>query len=96
MEYPAEVIAVDKKGNKEARILVDKGSYVRYQYADPKTGKIVKKGKCSIILKNNQGKQEHLFLIPLKGDKSLVVKQKSEESNKKIWSEKEKKAIDPS
>lgn len=95
MSYPEDVIAVDKKGAREARILVDKGSYVRYHYADPITGKIVKKGKCSIILKNDKGKEEHLFLIPLKGDKSLVVKQKQEETGKKVWSEKEKRAIEP-
>ena len=43
MKYPDSVITKDRKGNKEVRLLVDKGRFVRYQYMDPKTGKIVEK-----------------------------------------------------
>ena len=93
MDYPESVITVDKKGNKEVRVLVDKGQFVRYQYMDPKTGKIVENGKSSIILQTPKG-EEHLYIIPMKGNKALVVFPKSEAKERKIWNKNTKKAED--
>lgn len=82
-KYPDEVIAINKQGKKEVRVLVEQGKYVKYTYIDPKTNKIVRQGKESIILKNKQGKQEHLFIIPIKG-KSLLIR-KLDDKKRKVW-----------
>lgn len=91
MEYPESVITKDRKGNKEVRLLIDKGTFVRYKYMDPKTGKIVEKGKYSIILQAPKG-EEHLYIIPIKGDRALVVYPKSEAEERKVWNKDKKKA----
>ena len=49
MEYPKETITINKQGKKEVRVLQEKGSFVKYAYLDPKTGK--KTAKYSLILK---------------------------------------------
>ena len=85
-ECPPETITFDRKGNKEVRLLVDKGRFVRYQYMDPPSGKIVEKGKFSIILKNEKGKEEHLYIIPLKEKKALVVWPGQEKKERMVWS----------
>lgn len=82
-KYPDEVIAVNKQGKKEVRVLVEHGKYVKYTYIDPETNKKVRVGKESIILKNTKGKQEHLFIIPIKG-KSLLIR-KLDDKKRKIW-----------
>ena len=86
MDYPDSVIAVNKKGKKEVRVLIDKGEYVRYGYIDLKTGK--QESKTSIILNN----KEHFFIIPLKDGKSLLVK-KEYKSSIKVWDKDKKKPI---
>jgi hypothetical protein len=91
MEYPESVITKSKKGEKEVRLLVDKGQFIRYQYMDPKTGKIVEKGKFSIILKTAE-KEEHLYLIPLNKGKALVIYPKSEAKQRKVWNKQTKNA----
>jgi hypothetical protein len=91
MEYPESVITKDKKGNKEVRLLVDKGQFVRYQYMDPKTGKIVEKGKSSIILKTAE-KEEHFYIIPIKKGRALVIFPKSEVKQRKVWNKTTKNA----
>jgi len=83
MDYPEEVITVNKKGKKEVRVLIDKGKYVRYGYIDIETGK--KQSKTALILNN-----EHYFIIPLKDGKSLFVK-KEGKSSIKIWDKDNKK-----
>ena len=93
MEYPDSVITVDKKGNKEVRVLVDKGKFVRYQYINPKTGKIVENSKYSILLQTKAG-EEHLYVIPMKGNRALVVFPKSEVKQRKVWNKTKKKAED--
>ncbi|MEM2174673.1 MAG: hypothetical protein QXI58_03500 [Candidatus Micrarchaeia archaeon] len=90
---PEEVIAISKEGKREVRILIERGEYVRYGYADPKTLKIIKEGKESIWLKSN-GKIEHLFFIPIKG-KFLVIKEKDTNiKGRKIWDKEKKKAVE--
>jgi len=92
MDYPKSVITKNKQGKEEVRLFLERGSYVRYGYINPKTGKIVKKGKESIILKNKDGKLEHLYIIPLKKGKGLMLKTKA--NNKiKLWDKKNKKKI---
>ena len=91
MNYPESVLTKDRKGNLEVRVFVDKGQYVRYQYMDPKTGKIVEKSKTSIILKNKEGEEEHLYIIPLQQNKSLIIKPTSGEKTRKVWNKEKKK-----
>ena len=90
MKYPESVKTKDRKGNEEVRVLVDKGKFVRYQYMNPKTGKIVENNKTSIIIKNKQGKEEHFYMIPIKGNKFLTIPLK-EEKSRKVWNKKTKK-----
>ncbi|MBW2980441.1 hypothetical protein KY360_03430 [Candidatus Woesearchaeota archaeon] len=91
MKYPNSVITYDRKGDKEIRLLVDKGKFCRYQYTDPKTGKLLEKGKTSIILKNSKGILEHFFLIPIKGGRFLTLKLKDAEKVRKVWNKSKKK-----
>lgn len=94
MEYPKEVIA-ESKGKKEARVLVERGKYVKYTYVDANTGKLVKEGKESIFLKSEEGKIEHLFIIPLQKRFLLIKEKETEESVKKrkIFDKNKKKAV---
>ena len=92
MKYPKETLAKSSSGKLEARVLVEKGKYVRYTYVYPETGKEVKKGKESIWLKSDSGRTEHLFFIPMK-DKSLVIRKVESPSGRKIWDAKKKKII---
>lgn len=47
MEYPKETLTK----NQEVRVLEEKGQYIKYTYIDPKTGKPIKQGKYSLLLK---------------------------------------------
>ena len=58
---------------------------------DPKTGKIIEKGKFSIILKTPK-KEEHLYLIPINTGRALVIYPKSEPKQRKVWNKAAKKA----
>ncbi len=93
MGYPEDVITHDRKGNPEVRMLVYRGKFVRYQYTDPKTGKLLENGKFSIILKNEKGKEEHIYLIPLPNSRFLAVWPKQEEKKRKVWDKGKKKAV---
>jgi hypothetical protein len=91
-KYPKEAVAVSSKGKREARIFVEKGTYIRYTYKDADSGKLVQEGKESVVLKNDSGKKEQLFIIPMKSDKSLLIKSKNP-SAKICWDEKKKKSV---
>lgn len=81
--YPDDVITRDRKGNPEVRWLVDRGRFVRYQYRDPKTGKLLEKGKFSIILKGARG-EEHFYLIPVQ-NRFLAIPVKEGNKKRKLW-----------
>ncbi|PKP58437.1 MAG: hypothetical protein CVT89_02830 [Candidatus Altiarchaeales archaeon HGW-Altiarchaeales-2] len=68
--YPSECIALSK-GKKEVRLFVERGTYVKYTYICPDTGNIIKAGKETIIIKDDGGKFEKIFLIPT-NDKSFT------------------------
>jgi len=91
-EYPETVITHDRKGNNEVRWLVDKGKFVRYQYRDPASGKLLEKGKFSLLLKNRQGKEEHFYLIPI-GGRFLAISLKEAAKKRKVWDVSRKKAV---
>lgn len=90
--YPNEVLTKSKKGKIEVRKFLKRGIFVKYQYIDPATGKIVENGKTRLILKSNS-EEEHYFIIPLKQkDKFLLIIPKDKEVKGKLWNG--KKAID--
>ena len=72
MEYPGSVLTRNNKGETEVRNLLECGEFVRYNYTDPETGRVVESGKTSLILRSGSGVQ-HLFLIPLKDGRFLAV-----------------------
>ena len=80
MNYPKEVLTK----NQEVRVLEEKGTYTKYTYVDPNTGKPIKKGKYSLILKSETSKR-HLFVIPIKNNKSMVVKDEIYNEKRKIY-----------
>jgi len=88
MEYPKETLT----NNKEVRILEEKGEYVKYTYINSKTGKLIKEGKYSLLLKSEDSKR-HLFIIPLKDNKSMIVKDEKEPKEIKIYDKDNKKEI---
>jgi len=88
MEYPLETLT----DNKEVRILVEEGKYIKYTYIDPKTGKLIKEGKYSLLLKSETSKR-HIFVIPLKDEKSMIVKDDIEPRQIKIYDKNNKKEI---
>lgn len=92
MDYPKETIAINKQGKEEARILIDKGEFIRYKYKDIKTGKEI--SKYTILLRTDKG-MEHYFVVPYQG-KELVVKRVAEKGSKKrmVWDEKNKKVME--
>lgn len=88
--YPEEAIAVSKTGKKEARILKSAGRFIIYSYKSL-DGK--EQAKYSLLLEHENGKVEHILLIPTKGGKELVLKHEFEEKGRFIFDEKMKKVI---
>jgi len=81
MEYPEDVITESKKGKKEVRKLIDRGSFVRYEYIDPDTGKR-SESKIKLVLKSDH--IEEYFIVPMKDGRGLVLKAE-EKGERKIW-----------
>jgi len=90
-KYPDSVITTSSKGKKEARVLVERGEYVRYTYFDAETDKIVAEGKETVMLRNNSGKLEKLFIVPISGGKNFVFRKKDVDAEAKVWDPKKKK-----
>ncbi len=91
--FPEEVITVSKRGKREARVLVDRGKYVRYEYLDPVTGK-KNENKVKLVLVTEDGKQEEYFIIPLKQEGRFLLLKAEVKGNRKMWDGKKKKAVD--
>jgi len=80
MKYPKEVLTK----NGEVRVLEEKGHYTKYTYIDKETSKPIKQGKYSLILQSESSRR-HLFVIPLKGSKSMIVKDEIDKVKRKVW-----------
>jgi len=94
-KYPREVITHDRKGNPEVRLLLDKGKFARYHYADPKTGKLLEKEKFTILLKNENGELIHFYAIPMQqGKRYLLIEVQEKGIERKVWDAQKKKALD--
>ena len=90
MQYSEETITTNKQGKKEVRVLQEMGQYVKYNYLDLKTGK--ETSKYSIILRS-ESKQEHLFIVPIKSGKSLILKQETDNKKRKARDKEKKRAV---
>ncbi len=90
--YPESVITTDSKGRKEARMLIERGTYTRYTYVDPDTGNMVKEGKETVFISNTKGIKEKLFIIPIAGGKSFLFRKKEHNTADKVWNPALKKA----
>ncbi|MBS3057274.1 MAG: hypothetical protein J4415_01445 [Candidatus Diapherotrites archaeon] len=94
-KYPEEVITHDRKGNPEVRTLLDKGQFVRYHYANPKTGRLLEKGKFTILLKNERGELIHFYAIPMQqGKRYLLIEVREKVIERKVWDARKKKAVE--
>jgi hypothetical protein len=79
----------DRKGNIEVRNLVSKGKFVMYDYRNPETFKQVESKKLKLYLKDESKKG--FYLIPLKGNRFLMIESKEDEEERKIWNERKNK-----
>ncbi len=73
MEFPEEVIAVTKRGKREVRSFIDRGTFVRYAYLDPETGE-QKERKCKLVLRTEDGTIEEYFVIPTGKNRFLMLR----------------------
>ena len=71
MDYPKEVLTTSKKGKVEVRSIIDRGTFVRYEYLDPSTGK-KSENKIKIVLKT-QDRVDEYFIIPMKDRRNLLI-----------------------
>ncbi|MCX7703985.1 MAG: hypothetical protein N2234_07825 [Planctomycetota bacterium] len=84
IEYPEEVIAVTKKGEREVRSLCEQGEFAIYEYLSPLTGKPTSPKK-KLVLKSPKGRKEY-FLFPTKDKRFLLAPSEAKEKTK-IWAE---------
>lgn len=89
--YPPETLTKSKKGIEEVRALLGRGNFVLYNYLDPKSGKEAEKGKRSLILRDEEGKEEHYFIVPLNEGRALFINDKAEGKERMLWNPKTKK-----
>ncbi len=83
MCYPESVKTVSKKGKVEVRNLVDFGSFVRYEYLDPETGRR-SENKTKLILRTSNGTEE-FFIIPLKQKGRYLLIKSEVKDDREIW-----------
>jgi hypothetical protein len=91
MKYPEEVLTKTKKGKIEARQLIDRGRFVRYEYIDPESGK-KSENKVKLVL-ISESNEEEFFVIPVKDGRYLMLPTESK-GERKIWDNVEKKVVD--
>ncbi len=83
MKYPSEVLTKSKKGKVEVRSLIDSGTFVRYEYLDPKTGER-SENKVKLVLYNGKDYEEY-FIIPLKQRNRFLLLKAEKKGARSIW-----------
>ena len=83
-QFPESVLTRTKKGEVEARLLIDRGRFVRYRYVDPETGSEKDGGKVKLVLVPDNRPMEEFFIIPTKGDRFLLVKAEAK-GDRMLW-----------
>ena len=91
MEYPEEVLTTSKKGRVEVRSLIDRGSFVRYEYLDPGIGKKTE-NEIKLFLKTHSGSEQY-FIIPMKDKRNLLIPVESKGA-RKLWDGGKNQAVD--
>jgi len=93
-KFPDEVLTADRKGNIEVRNVVSKGKFMMYDYRDPKSFRQLEGRKLKLYLKDEEGNEKRgFYLIPLKGDRYLMIEAKQDKHpERKVWNEKKKKS----
>lgn len=81
MRFPDEVLTKSKKGKVEARALIDKGEFFKYRYLDPNTGE-ESESKVKLVLLGE--KKEEYFIIPVKGNRFLLLPAEYK-GMRKVW-----------
>lgn len=76
-DFPDEILTTSKKGKKEARLLIDRGTYVRYEYIDIETGKR-SENKVRLVLIHKDKTLEGYFIIDTKSPRKLMLPTKDE------------------
>lgn len=85
-KYPIEVLTTSKKGKREVRSLVNRGTFVRYEYLDPETGERTE-NKIKLVLKTAVGPEsqvEEFFIIPMKDTRQLLIPVEAK-GPRKLW-----------
>ncbi|MCX6707499.1 MAG: hypothetical protein NT001_05165 [Candidatus Woesearchaeota archaeon] len=83
-KYPNDVVSISTTGKEEARVLEKRGTFIKYNYEDVFSGNSEK--KYTLLLKDENGNIEHLFVLPASNGKELVVKHVNEGKKKRrIW-----------
>lgn len=92
MDLPDAVMTKGKAGKLEVRAVDSRGSYVMCKYLDPKSMKPADK-KRKLTLKDQNGNVFEYFIIPLKDTKrSLLLTSETDEKERQVWNETERKA----
>lgn len=81
MKYPDEVLTKSKKGRIEVRKLIDRGSFVRYEYIDPESGER-SENKIKLVLLSD--KEEEFFIIPMRDGRMLMLPAESR-GERRLW-----------
>ncbi|MEM4166482.1 MAG: hypothetical protein QW153_01205 [Candidatus Bilamarchaeaceae archaeon] len=89
--YPEETITTTSKGEKEARVIVDDGRFVVYEYKKLDGKKV--EGKYSILLVYKDGKKERLMIVTLKNEKEMIVDRVEIKGEMAMYDEKNSKVV---
>ena len=81
MDFPEEVIATTKKGEREVRSFIEQGEFLLYEYLDPRTGRPTS-SKKKLVLKGDERRE--FFLIPMKDGRKLLVPVEAK-GKVKVW-----------
>ena len=81
--YPEDVMTRSKKGKLEVRSLVDRGTFVRYEYLDAESGKRGEDKVRLVLVPDGKGAEEY-FVIPMKGVRFLMLPT-GPKGERKVW-----------
>jgi len=81
MDFPEEVIATTKKGEREVRSFLEQGEFLLYEYLDPRTGRPTS-NKRKLVLKGKERRE--FFLIPMRDGRKLLIPVEAK-GKVKVW-----------
>ena len=94
MSFSEKVLTKGRGGKTELRALDSRGTFVMCKYLNPETLKFADR-KRKLSLREESGKVQEFFIIPLKDPKrSLLIAAEPEEKDRRIWNERLKREED--